>query len=39
MYQRLVIAHARLEHAKAALDALEDEARRLSVPPGWLRGR
>jgi hypothetical protein len=31
-------AQARLDAARKALEALEDEARRQSIPPGWLRG-
>lgn len=31
-------ARAELEAAEAARDAFEERARRLEVPPGWLRG-
>lgn len=37
--QMLFLARERLRQAQDALEALEDEARRLSVPPGWLRER
>jgi hypothetical protein len=33
----LIQARARLASAKQQLDQLEDEARRMGVPPGWVR--
>jgi hypothetical protein len=36
---RLEMARALLTYAQEALEELEDEARRRSVPPGWLRER
>jgi hypothetical protein len=37
--QLLAMARAQLRSAQVALDLLENEARHLSVPPGWLRER
>jgi hypothetical protein len=37
--QKLQAAQARLEAARQALVALEEDARRRGIPPGWLRGQ
>jgi hypothetical protein len=37
--ERLESSRAELAAAKQALTDLEDEARRASIPPGWLRER
>lgn len=37
MYQLVEVRRAAVAAARAALVALEDEARRAGVPPGWLR--
>jgi hypothetical protein len=39
MAEQLEQARQNLAQAKQALDDLETEARRASVPPGWLRER
>jgi hypothetical protein len=36
---RVRAAQARLGAARGALEAFEDDARRQSIPPGWLRGQ
>ena len=37
--ERMAAAQAALTAAREALSALEDEARRAGIPPGWLRER